>query len=242
MYKHLLLFIIAFSAVSCTRKYEIKGTSSVSILDGRMLYVRVLSDSGLVNVDSAEVVHGLFHMKGHVDSTMLATLFMDDESIMPFVLEEGKITINIDRMRIGIMGTPLNDALTDFVNKKTELDDKSYEVERSESRMIMDGVDPDEIHQTISARRLRLSNEMDQLIKQFVQDNYENVLGPGIFLMVANSYPYPIITPLLQEILDKAPEQFKNHPYVRNYVVAAHENMQKMPPPMRREMASENVH
>ena len=145
-------------------------------------------------------------------------------------------------MRIGITGTPLNDALTDFVNKKTELDDKSYEVERSESRMIMDGVDPDEIHQTISARRLRLSNEMDQLIKQFVQDNYENVLGPGIFLMVANSYPYPIITPLLQEILDKAPEQFKNHPYVRNYVVAAHENMQKMPPPMRREMASENVH
>lgn len=242
MYKHLLLFIIAFSAVSCTRKYEIKGTSSVSILDGRMLYVRVLSDSGLVNVDSAEVVHGLFHMKGHVDSTMLATLFMDDESIMPFVLEEGKITINIDRMRIGITGTPLNDALTDFVNKKTGLDDKSYEVERSESRMIMDGVDPDEIHQTISARRLRLSNEMDQLIKQFVQDNYENVLGPGIFLMVANSYPYPVITPLLQEILDKAPEQFMNHPYVRSYVAAAQDNMQKMPPHMRREMASDNVH
>lgn len=240
MYKPLFLIILAFSVMSCSRKYEIKGTSSVSILDGRMLYVRILTDSGLVDIDSAEVVHGLFKMKGRIDSTLLATLFMDDESIMPFVLEQGDIAINIDRMRIGITGTPLNDALTEFIAKKTELDDRAYDVERSESRMIMDGVDPHEIHQSITARRSRLSDDMNTLVKQFIQANYGNVLGPGIFLMVANSYPYPILTPLLQEILDDAPDSFKNHPYVRNYVTAARDNMKKMPSSMH-EMASDNI-
>ena len=228
MYKHLLLFVIAFSAVSCTRKYEIKGTSSVSILDGRMLYVRVLSDTGLVNVDSAEVVHGIFHMKGHVDSTLLATLFMDDESIMPFVLEEGKIAINIDRMRIGITGTPLNDALTDFINKKTDLDEKSYEVERSESRMIMDGTYATHEQDRIAQRREDLFNERNELVKNFIQNNYHNVLGSGVFILIVNNMPFPFLTPVMEEIIDKAPDSFRNNPLIKEYVLSARRNMEKM--------------
>ena len=96
----------------------------------------------MVKVDSAEVIHGIFKMEGVLDSSVIASLYMDDINIMPFVIEKGKIAINIDNARIVVSGTPLNDRLYDFVGKKTSLDDRAYELERKESRMIMDGKRP----------------------------------------------------------------------------------------------------
>ena len=45
----------------------------------------------MLSIDSAEVIHGMFKMEGITDSTSMASLYMDDESIMPFVIEKGKI-------------------------------------------------------------------------------------------------------------------------------------------------------
>ena len=44
----------------------------------------------MLSIDSAEVIHGMFKMEGITDSTSMASLYMDDESIMPFVIEKGK--------------------------------------------------------------------------------------------------------------------------------------------------------
>ena len=82
-----------------------------------------------------------FQMEGKIDSVVLASLYMDEECIMPLVLEEGNINIQINNIGISIKGTPLNDSFNDFIEAKTAIDDKAYEVEREESRMIMDGVD-----------------------------------------------------------------------------------------------------
>ena len=54
-----------------------------------MLYLKSLRDGEWVKLDSAEVVHGLFSMKGKMDSVQMVTLYMDEESIMPIVLESG---------------------------------------------------------------------------------------------------------------------------------------------------------
>ena len=99
---------------SCASGYSIEGSSSVSRLDGKMLFVKVPSGGQMVNVDSAEVVHGLFQMEGEIDSTVIASLYMDDESIMPLVVEKGNIRIQIDNARITVSGTPLNDKLHAF--------------------------------------------------------------------------------------------------------------------------------
>ena len=77
-------------------------------------------------------------------------------------------------------GTPLNDCFNDFVVQKNSLDDRAYEVEREESRMIMDGKDLQTVHQEIQKKRDEIATEMNQLAKTFIQDNYENVLGPGV--------------------------------------------------------------
>jgi hypothetical protein len=40
--------------------------------------------------------------------------------------------------------------------------------------------------------------------------------------------PYPILTPLMKEIVDKAPESFRNDPLVREFLMVARSNMEKM--------------
>lgn len=78
-------------------------------------------------------------------------------------------------------------------------------------------------------KRDEIATEMNQLAKTFIQDNYENVLGPGLFIMLGNSMPYPFMTPLMQEIIDAAPEAFKNNYMVKEYVSVARENMSHAP-------------
>lgn len=213
---------------SCASEYQIQGNSSVSRLDGKMLFVKVPHSSGMMSVDSAEVIHGFFQMQGEVDTAMLASLYMDDQSIMPLVIEKGDIQIQIDNGRIMVSGTPLNDKLYDFVGKKSTLDDRAYEVERLESRMIMDGKSVDEVEVEITKEREKLSQEMDALVKTFIQDNYQNVLGPGVFIMLSSGFPYPLLTPVMEEIVDDAPDSFKNHHLVKEYLEAARENMEKL--------------
>ena len=156
----------------------------------------------MLSIDSAEVIHGMFKMEGITDSTSMASLYMDDESIMPFVIEKGKISISIDNARIVVTGTPLNDRLYDFVGKKTSLDDRAYELERQESRMIMDGKAPDEIQREITREREKLAAEMNALAKEFIQKNYDNVLGPGEFIPLAEYLG--LITSIGDYVLEEA--------------------------------------
>lgn len=230
LYMNKLLFsiisLLAFT--SCSSGYKIEGSSSVLRLDGKMLFVKVLQGDQMVKIDSAEVVHGLFTMEGAVDSVVIASLYMDDESIMPLVVEPGDIQIQIDNAHLTVSGTPLNDKLYTFIKKKGALDDRAYELERLESRMIMDGKTQEEIAEEMNKEREKLSTEINELAKTFIQANYENVLGAGVFLMMCNGFPYPVLTPLIEEIVNEGPDKFKNDRLIKKYMEAARENMKKL--------------
>ena len=133
----------------------------------------------------------------------------------------------IDNARVMVSGTPLNDELYRFVGKKSLLEDRAYEVGRMESRMIMEGKPMEEVEREIRQEREKLSKEMDELVKDFVQKNYENVLGPGVFIMLCNNFPYPVLTPLIEEIVEDAPDSFKNDRMVKEYMSAARANMSR---------------
>ncbi|HIY87174.1 MAG TPA: DUF4369 domain-containing protein, partial [Candidatus Bacteroides pullicola] len=92
------LFALLLPAVlfaSCSNKYRVEGNSSVINLDGKVLYLKMLQDGVWTSVDSAEVIHGTFKMKGPADSVRMVTLYMNEEGIMPLVLESGKIKVSI---------------------------------------------------------------------------------------------------------------------------------------------------
>lgn len=227
MYKLYLMLFFSLLCMACSETYCIEGSTTMSNADGKKFFIKVFSNDRWVKTDSSEVVHGAFKMKGVVDSAVIASLFLGDNCLMPLVLERGKITINIDKTGICIKGTPLNDCFNAFVRQKNSLDDRADEVERMEARMIMDGQDPAVIREKMEKSRKELSQEIDGLVKSFIQDNYENVLGTGMFLMIGHSYPYPVLTPLLEDVVEHAPDRFKNNPLVKQYVSAARDNMHR---------------
>lgn len=210
---------------SCSRGYRIEGQSSVTSLDGKMLYLKTLQDGDWVAVDSAEVIHGLFKMKGPVDSVRMVTLYMGDEGLMPLVLENGHIRVDIANVQMKAEGTPLNDKLYEFIDKRNELELAIEEVDRKEARMVLDGVALDDIHDQLQQESDSLVGAMNTYLKQFIADNYENVLGPSVFMMMCSTLPYPVMTPNIEAILKDAPASFKDNVLVKDYVSKAKENM-----------------
>lgn len=150
---------------------------------------------------------------------------MDSESIMPIVLENGKITVTISNSELKAVGTPLNAALYEFIGKRNQLEESISELEQEETRMVMDGGNLEEIHSQLMVKGDSLMNEMNQYIKKFISTNYENVLGPSVFMMLCSSLPYPVMTPQIDDIIKDAPYSFKSNKLVREFLSKAKENM-----------------
>ena len=92
--KRLFYSIISvLTLASCANTYNIQGSSNVSNLDGRMLYLKVVADNDFKKLDSCDVVHGQFHFAGTFDSVRMASIFMDDESVLPLVLERDRKSV-----------------------------------------------------------------------------------------------------------------------------------------------------
>ena len=219
----LMLLLVLFA--SCSRKYKVEGVSSVTSLDGKMLYLKTLRDGQWITIDSAEVVHGLFSTSGPSDSVMMVTLYMNDEAIMPLVLENGKVEVSISNSQPTAKGTPLNNALYEFIEKRNALELKIEELEKKEARMVLDGAALDDIHEQLTQEGEALIKEMNDYIKEFISANYENVLGPSVFMMMCSTLPYPIMTPQIEDIIRTAPQSFKSTPLVREFLDKAKENM-----------------
>lgn len=220
----LLLLLVVFA--SCSRKYKIEGSSSVTSLDGKMLFLKTLQNGEWVAIDSAEVIHGLFKMDGPADSVVMVTIYMDNEGIMPLVLEKGKIEVSISNSQLLAKGTPLNDKLYEFIDKRNTMEVKIEELERKEARMVLDGANLEDVHAQLTKEGETLINDMNAYVKQFIIDNFENVLGPSVFMMMCSAMPYPVMTPQIEDIMRTAPQVFKESPLVKDFLSKAKENMQ----------------
>ena len=230
MSKSIYTFLAVVTALltSCASSYNVRGTSSVSALDGSKLYLKAVKNNDLKNIDSCVVVHGEFHFAGLLDTVRMVSLFMDDESIMPIVLEEGEVVIRIENAVQSVSGTPLNDSLYVFIDKHNQLSNRMNELSHRQSQMLLDGIDEEEINRQLSAEANEIAIEEDQLVTKFICDNFDNVLGPGVFMMITSQYRYPVLTPQIEDIMSKATQKFKSDPYVRDYYQTAQENEARM--------------
>ncbi|MBE6288103.1 MAG: DUF4369 domain-containing protein [Mediterranea massiliensis] len=223
------LFIAAFILSvfsSCSSLYHIEGNSSITTLDGRMLYLKTIRGNEWLPVDSTEVLHGSFKMEGPVDSARIVTLYMDEESIMPLVLEDGDIEIVISNSQLLAKGTPLNDALYGFIEHHNQLENRLIDLERKEARMVLEGANIDEVREQLSKEAEVITKEKSDYIKGFISDNIDNVLGPTVFMMLCNSMPYPMMTPWVEDVMRIAPTTFKENPQIKEFLEAAKENKQ----------------
>lgn len=228
MKKILYTLALVAALTSCVGSYNVEGSSSITALDGSKLYLKAIKNNQLKNLDSCEVVHGEFHFSGTLDSIRMASLYMDDESVMPFVLEKGDIVVKIEAGRQIVSGTPLNDSLYVFIEEHNRLSNQMNELSHKQSQMLLDGIDEAAINEQLSLEAAKIASDEDRLVTKFIEANFDNVLGPGVFMMITSQYRYPILTPQIEDLMSKATKVFKEDPYVKNYYKTAQENEQRM--------------
>ena len=235
MNKILYALVILLALTSCTKSYYIHGTSNISSLDGRQLYLKGGSGDSLITLDSCEVVHGDFSFKGSLDSVQVAQIYMDDMTLQfPIVLEEGDIQLKLDNTLLRVSGTPLNEKLNTFWTKFTQLRNQFIEIDHEEGVSIMNGHDEEATNARLIKKALLVYANIDKLFTAFVTNNFDNTLSTWGFLtrvsydMTPNAYPIWMndylyanavsqLPSWVEFIMAKAPDVFKNNAAIKDF-------------------------
>ena len=235
MNKILYALVILLALTSCTKSYYIHGTSNISSLDGRQLYLKGGSGDSLITLDSCEVVHGNFPFKGTLDSVQVAQIYMDDMNLQfPIVLEEGDIQLKLDNTLLRVSGTPLNEKLNTFWTKFTQLRNQFIEIDHEEGVSIMNGHDEEATNARLIKKALLVYANIDKLFTAFVTNNFDNTLSTWGFLtrvsydMTPNAYPIWMndylyanavsqLPSWVEFIMAKAPDVFKNNAAIKDF-------------------------
>ncbi len=128
MKKIILSLLAVATIVSCNKvgnnEFEIEGNSS-GFKDGRNVYLKMQDTvtNSLVNLDTVKIENGKFIFKGAVTEPSLHFIAIDStENQIPFILEEGNITVAVNKDTIFksiVGGTYSNDQLVAY-SKETE--------------------------------------------------------------------------------------------------------------------------
>lgn len=226
--KKIIYFLCAAAALaSCSSSYNIQGTSDVQNLDGHMMYIKALQGNELKSIDSCDVLHGKFAFRGNIDTVKVGTLFINNEGVMPIVLEEGDIIIKFNTAKQTCTGTFLNDKLNDFIEQYNQITSQIADLSHQEAQAMMDGKDMNVVYRELQQKSNSLGKESDSLITSFIEQNFDNVLGPFVFRMVTNT-EIPMTNAWIEALMLKATESFKNDRYVKEFMEEANHNQAVM--------------
>lgn len=226
--KKIIYFLCAAAALaSCSSSYNIQGTSDVQNLDGHMMYIKALQGNELKSIDSCDVLHGKFAFRGNIDTVKVGTLFINNEGVMPIVLEEGDIVIKFNTAKQTCTGTYLNDKLNDFIEQYNQITSQIADLSHQEAQAMMDGKDMNVVYRELQQKSNSLNQESDSLITSFIEQNFDNVLGPFVFRMVTNT-EIPMTNAWIEALMLKATDSFKNDRYVKEFMDEANHNQAVM--------------
>lgn len=212
---------------SCLGKYSLKGSTD-GFYNGEQAYIKVDSGGVWHTVDSCDILHGCFEMSGEVDAPFLTSLFIGEEAIMPVIIESGDIVVNLSMRDADVSGTNLNDQLSRFIEDKDVFERRIMEIERRETALILDGHTAESAAAEVREAIAAVGDSMNLFVEKTIRDHYNTVLGPCIFQLLCSAMPYPLMTKQVEGILADAPQSFKDNHFVKMFVAAAEENMQRM--------------
>ena len=214
---NIFLFVtIIVGLISCSQ-YSVIGSSDLSDMDGRKLYLKAIGLDSLITLDSCDVVHGKFQF-----------LCIDNLPLIPVVLEEGEVRVLINGQKQESKGTPLNDSLTAFSMRYETLINQFEDLEHIQNQGYMNGENMDSINAILQTRQRELLIKEDELVTSFISANFDNCLGPYVFQLATSNYKYPVLVPWIEALMTKATEKFKNAPYVKEYMGVAQQNQEIM--------------
>ena len=68
------------------------------------------------------------------------------------------------------------------------------------------------------------ADEEEKLVTGFIEEIFDNVLGPGVFFMLTAADRTPLLSPWVEALMSKATDNFKNDAYVKTYYETAKQN------------------
>lgn len=230
MMKHKILAFCTtiIALISCNQGYTIQGNSEIPLHNGKMLYLRATHPHRtIVDIDSCQVTHGVFSFYGDTDSITIVGLYVGNQQVMPIVLEQGDLTIEVGQWGTSLRGSQHNDKLNKLLRERNQIMSKQEALRRKSIEMLYRGKSIEEVEREVSKASAELVKQLELLETRFIQDNYNTPLGPGYFHWLFGQYPIPVITPQIRTILDHAPHTFKQHPFIREYIRQASTSMER---------------
>ena len=192
-----------------------------------MVFLKTVGTEGMNSIDSCEIIHGNFSMSGKCDTVCMAELFLDDQAMMPLVLEAVPLEVSINDTLMKVSGTEVNEKLYDFLHKKMALEMAASELPRKESQMIMNGVDESIINEQLSLELAQLNTAYDQLVMEYITQNFDNILSVGVFMLHTQNAA-PMMNPQIEDIMSKATPKFKENPYIQQWMKTAETNQRNI--------------
>ena len=223
-----MLLLSSLLLLSCNGGYRITGSIATDMLNGKYVYVKGNRGDVQHILDSCIIEDSRFAMQGSVDSSFIASLFVGETPVVPFVLEPGNICIDITSDAVAITGTPLNNQLWELMSQKLAIEKQMDELERMEISLILDGCTAEAAASYVSASIDSVGTAMEQLMNGFIRENIDNVLAPCVFALMYSAVPVPLMNSNLEKLYNDAPEQFRNDAFVKRFYDVARENVRRM--------------
>ena len=203
----------ALAICSCQNRYRIEGTTSVYGHEGGTMQLVYFEDRTLHPLDSCVVNHGRFYMENRVDGPKYALIMKDDKAVLPLIVEGGKTRIEISPDGATVSGTRQNEILYSFLNEKAVVDHRFDEMNQKKRQLAcQQPVDVEALSATRDSLRVIIS-EWEGLIMDFFRTNWDQNASLGVFMMLTYNL-HDNLPPVIRKILDEAPEEFMQDPYV----------------------------
>ena len=210
-----LFAAIALFACAPVDSYKISGTYKGAPENGRV-YLAQLTNTNLDYIDSVDIKGGRFELVGKQDTPIVRFLFYPlpegGEDILPMVLENGGISVEIGSRDARVSGTELNDAMQAY---KDEFDDVSRRAEkffyspRDVNSMSAEARD------SIQAVADALTGEISQVLLRHMRTNIENPIGS--FLISTSGRMCPPAE--LCKFIDSVPVVYRDERFMQFYSV-----------------------
>lgn len=205
-----LISLILIFLTSCDwNNYSIDGRVSIGGLNGDTITLKRYLDEIEGDEQSVVVRKGKFELEGIVSEPYMAGIFHKGILVMPLVVEPGNIDVEITDVSAEASGTELNRAFFSYLRNVDEFNKEMTGISRMEARLIMDGMHPDSAKVRTKERFDKSHAELESYIETFIQEHYEDILGPLVFKQWFGQMYYPMSNRLFKKLLDEAPEAFK---------------------------------
>ena len=208
-----LFAAIALFACAPVDSYKISGTYNDAPENGRV-YLAQLTNTSIDYIDSVDIKGGRFELVGKQDTPIVRFLFYPlpegGEDILPIVLENGGISVKLNRSGARVSGTELNDAMQAY---KDEFDDVSRRAEKffyaPRDVNAMSAEQRDSL-QTIADA---LTAEISQVLLYHMRANIENPIGS--FLISTSGRMCPPAE--LCKFIDSVPVVYRDERFMQFY-------------------------